>query len=393
MPKKVYQVDNTPNYSKVDKVYVMNPTGGGEVPAAHTHDDRYYTKTEIDQPQFFQTRIDNVTLALEGRELTVRSMDGLLIGVADINAWLAGTSGNIQTQINGINDSLTALTAGMKYIGKFETRADLNAVVAKDNGDLAVVLADESRTGGRSMYVFSSAFGTWEFIGEFTFTDAFTALKDTPTSYVGADGKVVKVAGNGLVFSGISYAELTDKPTSTITQIDDAVMKAHGHANADSLAKLGVNAAGELTINGIVYTPKQPDRKFLQAYKTTDETITGTHTIVFDNHRGGTIAYDKTTGHFTLEAGKTYVITCNVEMDNISEGAIGIPFYLIDTATDAVPTDTYAAGICSAGSGLGTFTVVYTPQNTRELKVRTALTETNSYRIRYRYTALTVHEI
>src|SRR5690606_21105906 len=105
----------------------------------------------------------------------------------------------------------------------------------KKNGNLVVVLADESRSGGRSMYVYSEDKGMWEFIGEFTFTDEFLALKDTPTSYEGADGKVVKVAGERLVFGDVDYGNLLNKPKSTITQIDDSVAKKHEHSNLQLL--------------------------------------------------------------------------------------------------------------------------------------------------------------
>src|SRR5690625_634376 len=339
MSKKVYQVGDEPTYSKVDKVYVVNPSeGSGGVadevawenvtdkpssfpPAEHNHDDRYYTKNEIDVPSFFRTRIDNVTIELAGHELKVKNVDGLTIGVSNINEWLAGTSGNIQTQIDGINDSLLALTSGMQYIGKFESYSDLQSIDNKENGDLAVVLADENRTGGRSMYVYSDNYGMWEFIGEFTFTDEFLALKDTPTSYTGADGKVVKVAGDRLVFDDVDYADLANKPSSTITQIDDAVTKRHEHNNADSLAKLGVNSDGELTINGVVYAPKTeiPVKHRLYARRTgTEQTLTAGTTCVFNaRHVGDGIPYNTSTGVFTLEAGKTYrvFVTASIKTD------------------------------------------------------------------------------
>src|SRR5690625_942496 len=166
MSKKVYQVGDEPTYSKDDKVYVVNPSeGGGGVadevawenvtdkpssfpPAEHNHDDRYYTKDEAedhvnfvrdlmeqeqgkimthadDEPAYLDSKVDNVTAVVEGNELKVKSIDGLTIGVASINSWLSGTEDNIQTQIDSINDSLVALSSGMRYMGKFETYADL----------------------------------------------------------------------------------------------------------------------------------------------------------------------------------------------------------------------------------------------------------------------------
>src|SRR5690625_2661925 len=288
--------EDKPHYSKVMKVHVTGGEagggGGGEAgsvewanvmnkpqtypPSEHNHDDRYNTKEDVqgiidfvteqmqseqgkvmthadDEPAYLDSKVDNVTAVVEGSELKVKSIDGLTIGVASINSWLSGTEDNIQTQIDSINDSLVALSSGMRYMGKFETYADLQAIATMEGGDLAVVLTDETRGSGRSMYVYRDDLGVWDFIGEFTFSDEFIALKDTPSSYADADGKVVKVAGNRLVFGEVDYANLTNKPSSTITDIDDAVAKSHEHNNAEDFEKLGVNESGELMINGDVY--------------------------------------------------------------------------------------------------------------------------------------------
>src|SRR5690625_5294430 len=135
MSKKVYQVGVEPTYSKVDKVYVVNPSGGGggvadEVawenvtnkpdlfpPTEHNHDDRYNTKEQVsaeidfvrqqmvsglgrvsatptDEPGYRESKVDNTTVKVEGTELVVKSSDGLTVGAADIRTWLAGTSDN-----------------------------------------------------------------------------------------------------------------------------------------------------------------------------------------------------------------------------------------------------------------------------------------------------------
>src|SRR5690625_4596686 len=136
--------EDKPHYSKVTKVHVTGGEaggGGGEAdsvewgnitnkpqaypPTEHEHDDRYYTKEEatdhvnfvrdlMEQEQgkvknreddnlgYLENKVDNVTVKIEGNELKAKSLDGLTIGSADINEWLAGTSGNIQTQIDGL---------------------------------------------------------------------------------------------------------------------------------------------------------------------------------------------------------------------------------------------------------------------------------------------------
>lgn len=362
MSKKVYQVGDEPTYSKVDKVYVVNPSeGGGGVadevawenvtdkpsifpPTEHNHDDRYNTKEQVtaeidfvrqqmiagqglvsatstDEPGYLESKVDNTTVKVEGSELVVKSIDGLTVGAADISTWLAGTSDNVQTQIDDINDNLVAMTSGMHYRGRLETYAELQSIGNLNNGDLAVVLADESREGSRSMYVYNESNGVWEFIGAFTFSDRFTSLNDTPESFDGQDGKTLVARGGRVVLENVNYDDLDDKPESTITQIDDAVTKRHEHNNADSLAKLGVNSDGELTINGVVYAPKTeiPVKHRLYARRTgSEQSLTAGTTCIFNRKYGGEgIAYDANSGVFTLEAGKTYrvFVTASIKTD------------------------------------------------------------------------------
>src|SRR5690625_4062883 len=304
-------------------------------PSEHNHDDRYNTKEDVqgiidfvteqmeqeqgkvrmfsdDEPDFLKNKVDAVTVGIRGSEVFVKSIDGLNLGVADLNTALEGTEGNIQTQIDDVNDLLASVTAGMRFIGKLESFAELNGISNKNNGDLAVVLTDETRDDTRSMYVYSEDRGMWEFIGAFTFKDEFTALKDTPSSYTGADGKAVKVAGERLVFDDVDYGSLKNRPSSTITDIDDAVVKRHEHSNADSLSKLGVNERGELTINGVVYAPKiEPEPKeILFAYLSNTVTVAEDNFIPFNSVKPlSNIPHDTETGIFTLTPGKSYRVT------------------------------------------------------------------------------------
>src|SRR5690625_3740134 len=418
MSKKVYQVGDEPTYSKVDKVYVVNPSeGGGGVadevawesvtdkhakypPEAHSHDDRYNTKEDVqdiidftrdqmkaeqgkimthadDEPAYLESKVDNITAVIDGNELKVKNIDGLLIGVASINSWLSGTEDNIQSQIDSINESLVALTSGMRYMGKFETYSDLQAVSSMEGGDLAVVLSDETRGGGRSIYVYRDDVGAWDFIGEFTFSDEFIALKDTPTSYADADGKVVKVAGERLVFSDVDYGDLANKPSSTITQIDDAVAKRHEHNNAEDLAKLGVNESGELTINGVIYAPKsvQQPKQYLYARRTgSEQSLSAGTTCIFNRKYGGEgIAYDTNSGVFTLEAGKTYrvFVTASIRTDGY------VIMRLVSASGNAVTADNNQAIWMSVNpsnsnwkeSSAGPLLAYVTPATTQGFKI------------------------
>lgn len=444
------QSDNTPHFSKVTKVSVVSGgTGGGDgefdgtiswdnvtgkpdlfAPSPHdhderysqiehNHDDRYNTKEQVaseiefvrqqmtagqgrvatsitDVPDYLETKVDNTTISVVGTELVVKGIDGLTVGAADISTWLAGTTNNVQTQIDGINDSLAAMTSGMEYIGKLETYADLQAVTNKENGDLAVVLADESHGGGRSMYVYRDDLGVWEFIGEFTFSDEFTALKDTPTSYAGADGKVVKVASERLVFSDVDYGDLANKPESTITQIDDAVSKRHEHINGDlldtynqtnadlqtavsqshthsnksAIDRIGINASGQLTIDGVPYVPAGEPKGYLYARASSGSIATnGTWRWNRTSSRGITL---RDNGVFVLEEGKTYQITVSASVTSLSDWK---RFGLIDTETRSVPpeapNDALVMAVNSSRNEAhsGVLSLIITPTSTRNFGI------------------------
>lgn len=382
-------------------------------PTEHNHDDRYWTKEQAqdhvdfvqqlmeqeqgkvashasDTPDYLQNKVDGTTITIEGSELTAKGLDGLSITPQQINTQLAGGNENIPTQINDILDMLASLGRPLKWLADVETHADMMAITTMQDSDFVIVFNDETKDNDRTWYAYHGDLAMWRYMGSLGLTNKFTSLVDTPSAF--DDGKILRSGTSGLYYDTIKYNEIVDRPNCTKTQIEATVDRAHEHSNAESLAKLGVNENEELTINGVVYAPKQQERKFLQAYRTTDVSLTGANTIVFNNHRAGTISYNSTTGHFTVEEGKSYVVTCNVVMDNISGEGSSIPFFLIDAETDAIPAEIYAAGLCTQSSGLGSFTAVFTAESTRELKVRTSLDEAKSYRIRHRYTALSVYE-
>lgn len=434
--------ENVPHFSKVDKVYVTNSGGigggGGEAgsvdwakvtnkpqtypPSEHNHDDRYNTKEEVqghidfvteqmkqeqgkvrtfsdDSPDFLKNKVDAVTVGVRGSEVFVKSIDGLNIGVADMNAALEGTEGNIQTQIDDINDLLASVTAGMRFIGKFESFAELNGIVNKSNGDLAVVLTDETRDDTRSMYVYSEDRGMWEFIGAFTFKDEFTALKDTPTSYVDADGKVVKVAGERLVFSDVDYGDLANKPSSTITQIDDAVTKKHEHSNKESLDKITVNNDGDLVVDGKVIElkpPELPEKEFVYANARSEAYSSGT--LWKWHHRTGNISFD-TNGGILLKAGKSYKIDINVSFGSNFDSWKVFGFVDAETGELAPEAPTANMALMKESSTYTeahsrTLSLIMTPQTTRRFGVTiTAGASPTTNATMYSRTSITIVEI
>ena len=392
-------------------------------PTDHDHDDRYYTKeeaqshvdfvkgqmeqaqgkvvsSESDEPDYLQNKVDNVTLAVENNELKAKGLDGLMLTPSQINTLLAGGTDNIPMQINSINDTLTSLTTGMRYRGKFESHAELTGIGNTENGDLAVVLSDETRGDARSMYVYNDPLGFWEFIGAFEFSDEFIGLSDTPNSYAGAGGKVVKVSGGQLVFDNVSYQDLTGKPQSTITQIDNAVAKTHEHANAESLEKLGVNENGELTINGVVYAPKteMPAKHRLYARRTGSEQALTTDTdCVFNTKYGGEgIHYDTSTGVFTLEAGRTYrvFVTASIKTEGF------VILHLVSASNNTVTYDSNRGIWMSVTpsntnwkeASAGPLLAYITPNITQGFKIRATSVSGESF-LRNAYCALEIMEI
>src|SRR5690625_2306471 len=132
---------------------------------------------------------------------------------------------------------------------------------------------------------------------------------------------------------------MNNKPSYTITDIDDAVAKSHEHNNAEDLAKLGVNESGELTINGVIYAPKsvQKPKQYLYARRTgSEQPLTAGTTCIFNRKYGGEgIAYDANSGVFTLEAEKTYRVFVTASMN--TEGYVILR--LVSAGNNAVTAD------------------------------------------------------
>lgn len=391
-------------------------TGGGDVgnitwvslpgkpavypPETHNHDDKYYSKQDIDNAGYLLAQPDGETVHVQGGELKAKTLTGLQLGVAQLNSWLSGTEGNIQGQIKDIYLTLAALSAGMRYRGKFETKADLQAVNNKENGDLAVVLADETRNDARCMYVYNASLGIWDFIGAFEFADAFTALTDTPNGY--DDGKVLRSSANGLYYDVVRYNEIDGRPDRTKAQIEGAVDKAHGHDNKYNLDKINEDASGVLTYNGERYVrvsdlPALQAKKLLFAYRSgSDQPLTAGTDCVFNTRHSGDIPYDTNTGIFTLEAGKLY----RVEVAGSLYTGGWVILQLVNAETNSI-VNTIARGIWMDvnpsntnwhESSAGPLKTYFIPSATRGYKIR-ATSVSGESSLRASYISLEVQEV
>lgn len=210
------------------------------------------SETDV-SPSFLDGKTDGTTIVIESNKLVVKDIDGLTIGITDLNSILSGTDGNIQNQLNDLTDTIINISGGMTWLGKIETFAELSNITTMQNGSVVLVLADESRGGGRNLYVYSESLGLWDFIGGFTFSDSFIALQDTPGNYTGHDGKVVRVdeANEKVIFDNVRWAEIQNKPSSMVLDIDLSVNQRHEHTNKTTLDKFGENEEGEPTFDGV----------------------------------------------------------------------------------------------------------------------------------------------
>lgn len=202
--------------------------------------------TETDTNGFLGDKL-HATLAFEDGVLKVKNIDGLTIGVSDINTFLTGTTGNIQGQINTLVEELEVVTKGLDYLGMFDTLSELQALTDKTNGNLAVV-TNVDGDGGSELYIYSETSTQWQKIGKFEFSETFIGLKDTPSAY--QNGKYLKSTATGIEFADITYAEIQGTPDVSVEDVEDAVEKAHEHTNKAVLDKLSENVDGEVEYNG-----------------------------------------------------------------------------------------------------------------------------------------------
>lgn len=366
-------------------------------PESHSHDDRYYTRTEIDQAGFLLAQPDGHTVEVQGGELKAKALSGLQLGVTQLNAWLSGTEGNLQGQINDLHLTLAAISAGMRYLGKFETKAYLQSVANKENGDLAVVLADETRNGARSMYVYNDSLGYWDFIGAFEFSDAFTSLTDTPNAY--DNGKLLRSGINGLYFDAPKWSEVDGRPDRTKAQIENAVDATHNHGNKSAIDRIDIDGQGRITIDDVPYVPAPAPqtKQHLFAYRSgSNQALTAGTNCVFNTKLSGNIPYDTSTGIFTLEAGKTYRV--------MVEGSVYTSGYVILQLVDAETNNiinTIARGIWMDvnssttswhESSAGPLKTYVTPTAKRGYKIR-ATSVSGESSLRASYVSLEVAEV
>jgi len=125
-----------------------------------------------------------------------------------------------ETDVNSLVSSAIANFSAIEVVATIAARDAL----APSVNTVALVIdatADVTVAIGAATYVYDAANTTWDKISEFATIDAV-----------------------------IDWANIANKPVSTVTAIDDAVTKRHAHANAVQLAKVGEDIDGNVTYNG-----------------------------------------------------------------------------------------------------------------------------------------------
>lgn len=192
---------------------------------------------------YLSDKVDGITIEVVNDELVVKSIDGVTVSVTEINQ-LTGITGNVESQLVDLRNAITSVASGLNFGGVYPTYQDLDDITTKVNGGLYVVSVDETKDDGRTLYVYSEDMVALLYLGKFEFAESFTELLDTPNTHEA--NKYLMSNGSALVFADIDYANLLNKPTSSVVDIDDAVAKKHEHNNLSILDKFTEDVDGKL---------------------------------------------------------------------------------------------------------------------------------------------------
>lgn len=113
--------------------------------------------------------------------------------------------------------------SGLSSIPVVDDIAERDALTPTANQFVYVIdaTADPTVTSGSASYLYNVASTTWIKVTEYESLDLV-----------------------------LSWANLQDKPTSTVADIDDAVARKHSHSNKTELDKIGEDGNGYFTYNG-----------------------------------------------------------------------------------------------------------------------------------------------
>lgn len=150
---------------------------------------------------------------------------------AQLTVTVTGTTGAVVAStvtMGDVNAAISSAIGSLDMSNSVEFAADIAARDAMTLTKSAFVYVqdatgDATVTAGAAMYLYNLTAETWTKVTEYESMDLV-----------------------------LSWANLQDKPTSTVAAIDDAVANAHIHENKAALDLIGVDENGQLTYNGEV---------------------------------------------------------------------------------------------------------------------------------------------
>ena len=143
-----------------------------------------------------------------------------------VEMYVTGTVATTVKRIVNTDDiqaMIDAALAGFSAVTVVDTIAQRDALVLDANAIVLVTDAtgDATVAAGAATYAYRFSNTSWTKISEYESLDV-----------------------------QLTWANLQNKPTSSVTDIDDAVSKRHQHANMTELNKIGEDGDGNLTYNG-----------------------------------------------------------------------------------------------------------------------------------------------
>lgn len=169
-------------------------------------------------PQVLEADAMYLVSTADGMDLHVASNDGLsakrVINKSDVETLIAA----IPTQVVPVKVAPVKVVSDITARDALDTSEIVMAIVIDATGDNTV-------SSGSALYAYNDTTSVWI--------------------------KLSEVESMDLV---LSWSNLEDKPTSTVEAIDDAVTKAHTHANIAVLDQLDVSD-GQLIYNGVIVAP------------------------------------------------------------------------------------------------------------------------------------------
>lgn len=106
---------------------------------------------------YLEEKIDNSTIQNIGNKLVIKSLDGLMSSIEELN-YLKGAKSNIQAQI----DSLSNVD---NFTGAVDNHSDLSNVQTPSTNDMVIVIEDETKQDKSTIYMYDGS--QWVFVGEF----------------------------------------------------------------------------------------------------------------------------------------------------------------------------------------------------------------------------------